>query len=346
MKIPEIGPIDPLFFKKAQDHWDNLIKPQGSLGRLEEIVSRICAITRTEIPDIARKRLLVFAADHGIVREGVSAYPQDVTVQMVRGFLAGKAAISMLAKQHKIDLKIVDMGIASTISHRDLISVHINNGTRNFLREPAMTVQEMTEAFQAGIRFAQEAKRDGIQLLAGGDMGIGNTAAASAIYSALFGLDPDVVTGKGAGLDEKGRVHKTQIIREALKKWNITDREPLKILQHFGGFEVAALSGLYIGAASERIPIVIDGFICSSAAAISVALAPVSKEYMFFGHASAENGYGIVLQHLDVKPILDLDMRLGEGTGAALAFGIIQSAVDLFREMPTFEQAEVSRKKE
>jgi len=238
------------------------------------------------------------------------------------------------------------MGIANSFSHKNLIKIHINNGTRNFLKEPAMTFEEMNEAFQAGVRFAREAKVEGIELLAGGDMGIGNTTAASAIYCALFGLDPELVTGKGAGLDENGRVHKVEVIRSALAKWNMKIGDAQKILQHFGGFEIAALTGLYIGAASEKIPVVMDGYICTAAAALAIALSSKSKEYMFFAHSSAENGYQVVLKNLNVRPILNLEMRLGEGTGAALAMFILDSAVNLFRKMPTFEQAEVSRKKE
>jgi len=346
MEIPEIKNVDLRFSERAQQRWDNLIKPLGSLGLLEEMVARICAITGNDMPTVNKKRILVFAADHGIVQEGVSAYPQDVTGQMVRGFLSGQAAISVLARKEEIDLKIIDMGIANSFSHKNLIKIHINNGTRNFLKEPAMTFEEMNEAFQAGVRFAREAKVEGIELLAGGDMGIGNTTAASAIYCALFGLDPELVTGKGAGLDENGRVHKVEVIRSALAKWNMKIGDAQKILQHFGGFEIAALTGLYIGAASEKIPVVMDGYICTAAAALAIALSSKSKEYMFFAHSSAENGYQVVLKNLNVRPILNLEMRLGEGTGAALAMFILDSAVNLFRKMPTFEQAEVSRKKE
>jgi nicotinate-nucleotide--dimethylbenzimidazole phosphoribosyltransferase len=346
MNLTDIESVDDQYFKIAQDRWDNLIKPQGSLGVLEEIVSRICAIKRTVTPSVDRKRLLVFAADHGIVEAGVSAYPQKVTTQMVRGFLSGHAAISVLAKNFSIDLKIVDMGIASHFSHADLYKIHINDGTRNFLNEPAMTFDEMNAAMEAGIRFAREAKADGIEILAGGDMGIGNTTSASAIYAALFNVNPDQVTGKGAGLDEPGRLRKSEVIRAAIEKWKIGQNEPLKILQHFGGFEIAALTGFYLGAASERIPIVIDGFICTAAAALAISLCFNAKNYMFFSHCSAENGYVWIQNRMDFRPILDLRMRLGEGTGAALAMMIVDSAVKLFREMPTFDQAEVSRKKE
>jgi nicotinate-nucleotide--dimethylbenzimidazole phosphoribosyltransferase len=343
MQIPKIEPVDQSYFKKAQERWDNLIKPQGSLGNLEEIISRICAITRTELPSVNKKRIYIFVADHGIVQEAVSASPQDVTIQMVRNFLSQNAAICVLAKTNHIDLKIVDMGVASPCIHSDLINVHINDGTRNFLREPAMTEQELVRAIDAGIRFANESGSENIRLLGAGEMGIGNTSAASAIYCALFGLDPDAVTGKGAGLNESGRLRKVEVIRAALKKWNLK-KEPLKILQHFGGFEIAALAGFYLGSASNRIPVLIDGYICTAAAAIAIAIDPASKEYMFFAHKSSEGSHGNILDHLEIKPILDLNMRLGEGTGAALSMNIIQSAADLFCNMPTFEQAEVSRK--
>ena len=346
MELPDIESVDHRFHKIARERWDNLIKPQGSLGLLEEMVSQICAITRVEMPSVDEKRLVVFAADHGIVEEGVSAYPQAVTNQMVRGFLCGHAAISVLAKKSAIDLKIVDMGIAGDFSSKDLLNVHIGPGTKNFLKQPAMTFDEMKSAMQAGIRFAREAKADGMELVAGGDMGIGNTTAASAIYATLFNVDPEQVTGKGAGLDEHGRLQKTEKIRAAIEKWKIPQEEPLKILQHFGGFEIAALTGFYLGAASERIPVVIDGFICTAASALAISLSPKCKDYMFFAHCSAEGGYPWILNRLNVRSILDLQMRLGEGTGAALAMMILDSAVNLYREMPTFEQAEVSRKKE
>jgi nicotinate-nucleotide--dimethylbenzimidazole phosphoribosyltransferase len=346
MKIPKIEPIDRSYFKKAQERWDNLIKPQGSLGNLEEIISRISAITRTDLPSVTKKRIYIFVADHGIVQEGVSAYPQDVTIQMVRNFLSQNAAICVLAKTNQIDLKIVDMGVAAQCVHNDLINVHINDGTRSFLKEPAMTEQEMIRAIESGIRFAKESNAEKIELLGAGEMGIGNTSAASAMYCALFGLDPDVITGKGAGLNETGRLRKVEVIREALKKWNLNKNEPLNILQYFGGYEIAALTGFYLGAATNRIPVLVDGYICGAAAALAISLAPLSKDYMFFAHRSSEGAHGNILDLLQIKPILDLDLRLGEGTGAALSMSIIQSAADLFREMPTFEQAEVSRKNE
>jgi len=345
LNIPEVLPVRSDYAIKAQQHWDNLIKPKGSLGRLEEVVCRICAITKNDRPNITKKRLIVFAGDHGVVEEGVSAYPQEVTQQMVRGFLSGQAAICVLARIANIELKIADAGLARPFSHPDLLAIHAGSGTNNFLNLPAMTSQQMVDAIQAGIKSAGVARFDGIDLLAGGDMGIGNTAAASAIYSSLFSLNPEFVTGKGAGLDENARLRKVEVIRKALEKWQVDPQKPLEVLRHYGGFEIACLVGLYLGAAINSIPCVVDGFICTAAAAIAIEIAPTVKEYLFFSHLSAEHGFDPVVQKLQIRPLLDLGMRLGEGTGAALAMQLIESAVHLYNEMPTFEQAEVSRKK-
>jgi nicotinate-nucleotide--dimethylbenzimidazole phosphoribosyltransferase len=344
MRIPEIEPVDRLFAQKAQKRWDNLTKPKGSLGRLEEIVCRLCSIRRTENPQISKKRLIVFAGDHGIVEEGVSAYPQKVTQQMVRGFLSGHAAICVLSRFGKIELKIVDAGIAQPLSHSDLIYFHFGNGTKNFLKEPALSDAQIQDSITAGIALADQAQNDGVDLLAGGDMGIGNTTSASAIFSALFKVSPIDVTGTGAGLSSVGRLHKIEIIQNALKKWIVDSNHPLEILRHFGGFEIACLTGLYLGAAKNHIPTIVDGFICTAAASIAIAIAASVKDYLFFAHNSAENGFSRIMEKLDVRPLLDLEMRLGEGTGAAIAMQLIEQSVNLYREMLTFEQAEVSRK--
>ncbi len=343
MRIPEIQPLEPVFAEKAQQRWDNLIKPKGSLGRLEEIVCRLCAIRRTEDPQILKKRLIVFAADHGIAEEGVSAYPQEVTQQMVRGFLGGRAAICVLSRQASIELKIIDAGMVQRLSDPGLISIHLGDGTKNFLKEPALNHIQVERALSAGMALAEEASKDGVDLLTGGDMGIGNTASASAIYSCLFKLRPELVTGTGAGLDEKGRLHKIKVIQAALEKWRIDSDNALEILRHFGGFEIACLTGFYLGAAANRIAAVVDGFICTAAAAIAISAVPLVRDYLFFAHHSAENGFSQVIGKLQVKPLFNLEMRLGEGTGAAIAMRLIEQAVRLYREMPTFEQAEVSR---
>ena len=342
--IPSIAPVSRRFALSAQKRWDNLIKPQGSLGLLEEIVCDFCAIRETDRPFIARKRLIVFAADHGIAAEGVSAYPREVTVQMVRGFLGGNAAICVLARKIGIELEIVDMGIADPVDHPSLRVMRAGYGTRNFLLSPAMTIEQTRYAIEAGIGFAVEAAKDHIDLLAGGDMGIGNTTAASAIFAALFDVDPALVTGKGTGISEEARVRKADLVRVALNKWRAPFADPLAVLRHYGGFEIAALTGLYLGAASHRLPVIVDGFICTAAAAVALSISPACRDYLFFAHSSAENGYDIVKQKLGLKPILSLDLRLGEGTGAAMAMQTIENAVALYNEMRTFQEAAVSPK--
>ena len=341
MKTPRIQPIDIRSGEAAQKRLDNLIKPKGSLGRLEEIVVRLCSIQETVTPDVSRKRVCVFAGDHGVVEENVSAYPQNVTREMVRGFLRDQAAICVLARSCAIELLVIDAGLSETLELPGLIPLRAGSGTRNFVQEPAMTEKQMEKAMTAGSDLAMEAAGAGVKLLAGGDMGIGNTTSASAIYAALFGVDPSEVTGYGAGLTEQGRTHKIHVIRRALERWN--SAEPLDVLRQFGGFEIAALAGFYLGAASARVAVVIDGFICGAAAAIALSLSRNAGEYFFFAHRSAESGTAAVLNALGVKPLLDLDLRLGEGTGAALAMQIIDNAVRLYREMPTFEEAEVTR---
>lgn len=344
MNIPEIQPVDSSFGEKAQNRWDHLTKPQGSLGKLEEIVCRLCAIQKSEMPALTKKRLIVFAADHGITQEHVSAYPQEVTKQMVRGFLSERAAICVLARHSNIELVIADAGIAGNFSHPNLLPIHIADGSRNFLKEPAMTAAQCEQAIAEGIGFAEQAKKDGVHLLGGGEMGIGNTTSASAIFASLFTINPDLVTGRGTGLDDRGRLHKVSVIRDALQKWKVDPNQPLEILRYFGGFEIACLSGLYLGCGHHQIPAIVDGFICTAAAAIAIHVAPNVRGYLIFAHHSAEIGFDRVVERLNVHPLLNLNLRLGEGTGAALAMQFIEQALHLFMEMPTFEQAEVSQR--
>ena len=343
MNLPKIDSVDFKFAEKARARWDNLTKPKGSLGKLEDVVCQVCAIQKTDRPIIERKRLIVFAGDHGIVQENVSAYPQEVTIQMVTGFLSGHAAICVLAQRCGIELKIVDSGIANTIQHPTLHSLHIADGTRNFLEQPAMDSEQMEHAMQTGIDLASIAKNEGIQMIAGGEMGIGNTTSASAIYASLFSLQAKEVTGRGAGLDLVGWQHKVHVVQMALKKWRVPQNQPLEILRHFGGFEIACLTGFYLGAAVEQLPAVVDGFICTAAASIAIQLQPAVRQYLIFAHHSAENGFDRVLQKLDVQPLLHLGMRLGEGTGAAIAMQLMDDGVALYNQMPTFDEARVSR---
>jgi nicotinate-nucleotide--dimethylbenzimidazole phosphoribosyltransferase len=342
MKIPTISPLIHDSRIKAQERLDRLIKPVGSLGRLEEIVCRVAGITGDPMPPIDKKRIVIFAADHGVTDEGVSAYPREVTSQMVRNFLRGTAAINLLAQMAAIEVQVVDMGIEATVADPRLHSIRIRPGSRNFAVEPAMTVAEMERAVESGMRFASVAKSQGIGLAGAGEMGIGNTTAASAIYSALFEFDPIEITGQGSGISHDQCTHKANIIGSALRRWNVSPNDPWNILSHFGGYEIAALTGFYLGCASERLPVLIDGFICVAAAAIAIRAVPDCKEFFLFAHHSAERGFELAANRLEIKPLLYLNMRLGEGSGAAIAMQIVNAAMHLYRNMPTFDEAEVS----
>lgn len=328
--------------ERCQHRWDQLLKPIGSLGRLEDIVIRLAGIKGDALPDVRKKRIVVFAADHGVAAEGVSAYPQEVTAQMVRNFLDGRAAICVLAKLLGIELQIVDMGVLTDLNDPRLLSCRAGNGTTSFVSEPAMTREQRDYAIEAGRRFAYAAAEEKVDLTGAGDMGIGNSASASAIYAALLGLEVASVTGKGAGLDEEGRRRKVEILQRALMNRQVPT-DPLEVLRQYGGFEIAAITGFYLGAAENRMPVVVDGFICGGAAAIAMRLSPACKPFLFFGHASAENGHQKVLEALEVSPLLDLNMRLGEGTGAALAMKMVEAAIRLYRDLPTFEEAQTNR---
>jgi nicotinate-nucleotide--dimethylbenzimidazole phosphoribosyltransferase len=275
---------------------------------------------------------VVFAANHGVTEEGVSPYPAEVTAQMVQNFGAGGAAINALARAAQANVSVLDVGVAQ--------------GTRNLAREPAMSEDEMLAAIETGRAEAVRARSDSVALLGLGEMGIGNTTAASAIASALTGLPPSRVTGPGTGLDDKGRRHKVEVIERALALHRLPSRGPLEVLRSVGGLEIAALAGLCLEAASQRIAIVVDGFIASAAFAIAATLAPGVKDYAFFSHLSGEPGHRALLDFLGVEPLLDLGLRLGEGTGAALAMPILGAAVAAHNEMATFAEAGVSEKAE
>jgi nicotinate-nucleotide--dimethylbenzimidazole phosphoribosyltransferase len=282
-------------------------------------------IQRTETPAIGRKAMLIFCADHGIVAEGVSPYPAEVTAQMVANFRTGGAAISVLCRHYGIDPIVVDVGVG--------------RATRNFAHHPAMTRGEAEAAIRAGMEHAGAA-----DLLGAGEMGIGNSTSAAAIFSGLSGLDPSETTGSGTGLDEAGVAHKAGVIRRALALHRPDPSDAIGVLAAVGGFEIAAIVGLILGAAERRRAVVLDGFISCSAALIARALAPASLDYVVFSHRSAERGHRRMLEFLNAQPLLDLDMRLGEGTGAALGINLIHAALKLYREMATFESAGVSNK--
>jgi len=343
---------DPKWLKQARSHLDNLTKPLGSLGRLEDIAARFVAIRNGEIDGPLKKAAYVFAADHGIVAEGVSAYPKEVTRQMVLNFLQQGAAINVLANLHETELTIVDVGVDAAFGDLPgLLHRKVRSGTRNMLHEPAMSEEEMLQALQVGLQLATSAQQKGQTLIAAGEMGIGNTTSASAITAVLTRQAPAAVTGAGAGLEKSAQDHKVRVVDAILRKHfaeNLTASQvsPLEVLRCVGGLEIAAMVGLVLGAARYRIPIVTDGFISTAAAALAYAVEPRVKDYLFAGHRSEEPGHRFLLEYLRLDPILTLNMRLGEGTGAVLAMPIIESALRLYTEMATFASAGVSEARE
>jgi nicotinate-nucleotide--dimethylbenzimidazole phosphoribosyltransferase len=343
--VQAIRACDPRDAVEARRRLDSLTKPIGSLGRLEQIAAQMFSIFGGAIPLPLHRAAYVFAADHGVVAAGVSAYPAEVTTQMVLNFLRGGAAINVLAREHRAALTVVDVGVDAELEDAPgLCRMKVRRGSRNMLQEPAMTEEEMFRALEVGLHLAETAKEKNEHLVAVGEMGIGNTTAASAITSLLTHLPAGKVTGRGAGLNAKGRNRKLHVIRRALKR-HFADNpnpEPLEILRCLGGLEIAAMTGFILGAAANRIAIVYDGFISTAAAAVAHAVAPQVRDYLFAGHCSEEPGHRFLLRTIGIEPILSLNMRLGEGTGAVLAMPVIESAARLLAEMATFSSAGVS----
>jgi nicotinate-nucleotide--dimethylbenzimidazole phosphoribosyltransferase len=336
---------------RARAHLDVLTKPPGSLGMLEDIAAQMVSIRQKDFAEPLRKAVYILAADHGIAAEGVSAYPSEVTRQMVLNFLAQGAAINVLAKLHGVEMNVVDVGVDAHFDAVDgLLNRKVRKGTRNMLHEAAMSDAEVAQALEIGFELATEAKAKGKSLLAVGEMGIGNTTAASAITSVLTNQPAGFVTGKGTGLDVVAVEHKRQIIESIIQKHFSTARtdpppDPIEVLRCVGGLEIAAMTGLILGAAQNGIAVVVDGFISTAAAAIAFAIEPPVRGYLFAGHQSEEPGHGVLLDMIGLKPILSLKMRLGEGTGAVLAMPIIESAMCLYNDMATFASAGVSEAK-
>jgi nicotinate-nucleotide--dimethylbenzimidazole phosphoribosyltransferase len=344
--IARIAPLDAAAEAQAQKRLDSLTKPPGSLGRLEELARRIAAIQGVVPPNIGRKRIFVFAADHGVTAEGVSAYPQAVTVQMTYNFLSGGAAINALARAFDVELEVVDAGVAHDFPpDKKLRALKIRRGTDNFARGAAMTRAEAEASIEAGIRCVEEAAVDDKPFLLGvGEMGIGNTTSAAAILCALTGAAPREAAGSGAGVDAAGWARKVAAIEKGLAVNRPDPKDALDILAKIGGLEIGAMTGAILGAAALRIPLVLDGFIAGAAALLARALCPGVVDFLFAAHLSAEKGHRAMLHELGLAPLLDLGMRLGEGTGACLAMGVIEGAVRLMREMATFESAGIAGK--
>lgn len=302
-------------------------------------------ITEDLSPSLPLKKVVyIFAGDHGVVEEGVSAYPQEVTRQMILNFLNGGAGINVIARQVGAEVYVVDVGVAGEVEDPRLIKKKVVSGTRNFLREPAMTREEAKKTLSIGIELAKEAREKGYQLLIPGDMGIGNTTPSAAVLCALLKASPEEIVGRGTGIDDQALARKREVVREALQKYQFSD--PIDVLAKVGGAEIGAIAGLFLGGASLRIPVVVDGFISLAGLAIAYYLEPRVKEFVFCGHCSREKGAVVAIQKMGLRPIIDLDMRLGEGTGAALAAFVIETALRILTEMATFEGAGVSKGRE
>lgn len=331
--------------KQAQQHQNQLTKPQGSLGVLESIAVMIAALQKTSAPSVNQAQIIIYAADHGIAQENVSAFPQAVTAEMVKNFSSGGAAICVLSRQHGLPLQVINLGLVTELVN--LMSVEeqiIARGTKNFLQHQAMSSKQLQQAFTIAANKVDQCKADGCELLLAGEMGIANTTSAAALVCALEAIDAQVITGSGTGLDEAGIKHKINIINMALKKHHGQLTTPLEILQSLGGFEIAALTASYIRSAQQGIVVLVDGFICSVAALFALRINPQCRPWLIFSHQSAEQGHQKVLQLIGAKPLLQFNMRLGEASGAALVYPLLRSACLLHNDMASFSSADVSEK--
>jgi len=345
--LAAIGPLDEQAIAEARARQDTLTKPPGSLGRLEELSVQLAGIFGVPVPIIRRKVVILAAGDHGVVAEGVSAYPQEVTPQMVLNFLGGGAAISVLARHAGADIVILDAGVAGDLAPNPALrSVKIARGTANMAIGPAMTRQQAIQSIETGIEAAQEQLAQGADLIACGDMGIGNTTPSSAITAIITGADPEVTTGRGTGLEDEALKHKVEVVRRALEVNRPDSQDGLDVLSKVGGFELGVLAGAMLGTAAGHRPVLVDGFISGAAALIAWTIAPLAGHYFIAAHQSVEPGHRIALDTMGLKPLLDMDMRLGEGTGAALAMHIVEAAARCLAEMATFADAGVSERAE
>ncbi|URA09347.1 nicotinate-nucleotide--dimethylbenzimidazole phosphoribosyltransferase [Thermospira aquatica] len=345
MRLVEVKPVDRNILQQARKKMDNKTKPLGSLGMLEEIACRVAAIQKTLTPFVREVVVVVFAGDHGIVEEGVSLYPQEVTGQMVANFLRGGAAVNVFAREVGAKLLVADMGVKGELpSHPALINCKVRSGSRNFLREQALTREEVETAVRKGIEIASEYGKDADVLIAG-EMGIGNTSSATLLLSGVCGIPVKVLVGRGTGLDDTMLRHKAKVLSQSFHRRRFDRHDPFSLLEAFGGLEIAGMVGFYLGAAALGKVFVVDGFIATAAYAIAKEIEPLVKEYAFLAHLSAEQGHRRVVEKLGLFPILQLGMRLGEGTGAVLTVPLLRAAVRALSEMASFDDAAVSRAK-
>jgi nicotinate-nucleotide--dimethylbenzimidazole phosphoribosyltransferase len=343
--LKQIRPLDRSSEEAARERLDSLTKPPGSLGKLEELARRIAVIQGEVPPRLGRKLLFVFAADHGITQEGVSAYPKDVTAQMTYNFLNGGAAINVLARHCGVDTEVVDVGVDCEFGElRGLRHCKVRRSTANFARGPAMTRAEAERSVMLGVGLAQQAAGENVFLLGAGDMGIGNTSSAAAILCALTGAAPVDAVGRGTGIDDSALAKKIAAIETALALNRPDAKDPLDVLARVGGLEIGAITGVILGAAAFRVPMVLDGFIAGAAALLAQRFSAHVREFLFASHLSAERGHGMMLEKLELAPVLELQMRLGEGTGACLLMSLMEASVKIMGEMATFESAGVKGK--
>jgi nicotinate-nucleotide--dimethylbenzimidazole phosphoribosyltransferase len=364
--LSRITPLNGKFIEYAQQRLDNLTKPQGSLGRLEEFANRLVAITENPMPELDKKAIFTFAGDHGVAEEGVSAFPKEVTRQMVFNFLNGGAGINVLARHAGAEIVVVDIGVDYDFNNNPpesphtplcqrgargdfkggtgglFISKKVIMGTKNIRKGPAMTKDEALKCIDAGLELANKYAEKGYKIFGTGEMGIANTTPSSAIAVVFTGKPVEEVTGRGTGIDDNTWKNKVKVIKETISLNKPDPSEPLDVLSKIGGAEIGGIAGIVIGAAANRIPVIIDGFISTAGALIAYAIEPKTKDYMFAAHNSQEIGHKAMLDYMGLKPILDLDLRLGEGTGAALAMLIIEAGLKIYKEMATFEEAGVS----
>ena len=344
MHVFNVACVDRSLTAVLQSKIDNKTKPLGALGRLEQVALQVGLMQNTLAPRLNRPVILVFAGDHGIVASGVSPYPQAVTQQMVLNFLAGGAGINVFAEQNKMAIRVIDAGVNHVFApHPALIDAKIGMGTQNFLEAPAMTAAQCEQTLARGAALAYAEITAGSNVLGFGEMGIGNTSSAAALMCVLCGLAPAQCVGRGTGLDDAGLQHKVAIIEQALRYHQLNGQDPMQALATFGGFEIAMMTGAMLGAAEHGTALLIDGFIATAALLVASRIAPAVLDYCIFAHCSDESGHALLLQQLDAEPLMDLGLRLGEGTGAALAYPLVQAAVNFLNDMASFDSAHVSR---
>ncbi len=362
--VSRIGPLSAAAMEAARARQDQLTKPQGSLGRLEDLSVQVAGITGNPRPVIRHKAVIVVAGDHGVAAEGVSAYPQEVTAQMVYNFLRGGAAINVLARHAGARVVVVDAGVAADLEPHPALKIRkIGYGTGNIARGPAMTREQAVQALETGIALVEEERERGLDLVAPGDMGIANTTPAAAIAAAVTGLPPATVTGRGTGVDDAGLARKIAVVEQALRVNRPDPRDGVDLLAKVGGFEIGVIAGIILGAAAHRLPVGLGGLLCAprgttapasrggrdrfscpAGALVAAPLAPAVTAYCIAGHNSVEVGHRAMLEHLGLRPLLDLNLRLGEGTGAVLAMGLVEAACKVLNEMATFAEAGVSER--